>query len=406
MTTPTPRAHPSLSGTSLALSNLRGVVILIVVAFHSMLAYLYWLPPAAVPFNVPPYKWLAFPIIDQQRWFGFALFCAWQDVCLMSIMFFLSGLFVWPSLLRKGSGQFLLDRLMRIGLPSGLILVFVMPVTLYPAYHVASPNPTVEGFWQEWRALPFWPCGHLWFIWLLLAMNLLVAALHKVMPRWAEPLGRLASSARLHPLGFFVVLAAASALVYVPMAFLFTPWDWYLWGPVGFQISRPLHYVVYFFAGAAVGAYGLERGLAAADGALTQRWAIWTVAALIAFGLWAGLTGLTLEGGEMTPALTKLGAYLSFVLACATGCLATLALSVRFARMRSRALDSLSENAYGMYLVHYVFVVWLQFALVSVALVAVGKLAIVLAGAVIASWVAAVALAGVPLGARLVGVRR
>ena len=44
-----------------------------------------------------------FPIVDTHRWFGFDLFCAWQDVSLMSLMFFLSGLFVPSSLTRKGS---------------------------------------------------------------------------------------------------------------------------------------------------------------------------------------------------------------------------------------------------------------------------------------------------------------
>ena len=38
-------------------------------------------------------------------------------------------------------------------------------------------------------------------------------------------------------------------------------------------------------------------------------------------------------------------------------------------------LDSLSANAYGMYIVHYLFVVWLQFALLNAALPAVGKVA-------------------------------
>ena len=35
----------------------------------------------------------------------------------MSLMFFLSGLFVWPSLQRKSSVTFLSDRLLRLGLP-------------------------------------------------------------------------------------------------------------------------------------------------------------------------------------------------------------------------------------------------------------------------------------------------
>src|SRR5262249_58564720 len=103
--------------TSLALSNLRGVVIVIVLGFHSVLAYLDSLPATARKFDAPPYEWEASPIIDSQRWLGFDLFCAWHDVYLMSLMYFLSGLFVWKSLTRKGARLFLSDRLLRLGLP-------------------------------------------------------------------------------------------------------------------------------------------------------------------------------------------------------------------------------------------------------------------------------------------------
>ena len=87
---------------SLAIDNLRAVVILLVLSFHSVLAYLRFLPPEPPRFDAPPYLWRAIPIIDQQRWLGFDLFCAWQDVFLMSLFFFLSGLFVWTSLAAKG----------------------------------------------------------------------------------------------------------------------------------------------------------------------------------------------------------------------------------------------------------------------------------------------------------------
>ena len=83
-----------MSRSSIALSNLRAVVIVIVLAFHSVLAYLASLPAAAYRFDDAPYRWQAIPIVDSQRWFGFDLFCAWQDVSLMSLMFLLSGLFV------------------------------------------------------------------------------------------------------------------------------------------------------------------------------------------------------------------------------------------------------------------------------------------------------------------------
>jgi hypothetical protein len=76
-----------MSRASLALVNLRAVVILIVLAFHSVLPYLAFLPPTPHPFERAPYLWLAVPIIDSQRWFGFDLFCARQDVGLGTDLF-------------------------------------------------------------------------------------------------------------------------------------------------------------------------------------------------------------------------------------------------------------------------------------------------------------------------------
>ena len=100
-----------MSRTSLALSNLRGFAIVMVVAFHSSIAYLASQPAAPLAFDAPPYGWLANPIIDSQRWFGLDLFCAFQYIYLMHLMFFLSGLFVYPSLARKGMVRFVFDRL-------------------------------------------------------------------------------------------------------------------------------------------------------------------------------------------------------------------------------------------------------------------------------------------------------
>ena len=47
-----------------------------------------------------------------------------------------------------------------------------------------------------------------------------------------------------------------------------------------------------------------------------------------------------------------------------------IAVSLHFATGHSRRLDSLSANAYGLYLVHYDFVVWLQYALLGTVLFA------------------------------------
>ena len=128
----------SMSSTSLALGNLRACVILIVLAFHSVLAYLGSNPIDSAPFGSPPFKWTIFPIIDSRRWFGFDLFCAFQNVYLMSFMFFLSGLFVWPSLTRNGGWVFLSRRFLRLCLPAALFALFLMPLTLYATYRVTA----------------------------------------------------------------------------------------------------------------------------------------------------------------------------------------------------------------------------------------------------------------------------
>src|SRR5260370_28251352 len=74
------------------------------------------------------------------------------------------------------------------------------------------------------------------------------------------------------------------------------------------------------------------------------------------------------------------------VLCCAGGCLFMLAMFVRFANRRVRVFDALNDKAYGIYLVHYLFSVWLQFALLGLAVIAVVKAAIVFSGTLVLSW--------------------
>jgi glucan biosynthesis protein C len=390
-----------MSRSSIAIVNLRAVVILIVLAFHSVLPYLAFLPPVAYQFDSAPYQWLAFPIVDSQRWFGFDLFCAWQDVGLMSLMFFLSGLFVPSSMGRKGGRMFLSDRLLRIGLPFVLAVVFLAPLAYYPAYRATAADPGLDAYWQHWFALPFWPNGPQWFLGELLAFNALAVAMHRFVPGWDQHLVRLVAFAGGNPVRFFVVLVTLSALAYVPLAMVFSPFTWMNFGPISFQLSRPLHYLVYFLGGLAVGTYGLERSVLASDGLLARRWAAWLAAAFVGFLLWAAPTSVTMSDWSNASLIAKLAAGMGFVVACAAGCLCALAICLRFAHWRVRAFDSLSANAYRIYLIHYAFAVWLQYALLDAGLFAVGKAMIVFAGTLTVSWAIAAAMGGALPASRL-----
>lgn len=391
--------------SSMALANLRGLVILTVLAFHSVLAYLGSLQAAAFPFDDAPYQWRAFPIVDSDRWFGFDLFCAWQDVYLMSLMFFLSALFTWPSLARKPVKTFLGDRFLRLGVPFGFALIVVMPLALYPVYRVTAVDPGLIAYGRHFLALPFWPNGPMWFLWQLLVLTLAAAGLRRYAPHWVERLGRWSSAAAMHPSRYFVGVVAVSALAYVPLALIFTPWSWAGRGPFALQLSRPLLYAVYYLGGLGVGAYGLERGLLAVDGMLARRWGIWLANALASLMLWMGLTALAMRDAPSPPISLQIAVDLSFALACASGCFFVMAACLRFAARRSRMLEILAANAFGMYLFHYLFVVWLQYALLHVALFAIAKAMIVFGGTVLLAWATTAAMRFIPIGSRLIGAQ-
>jgi hypothetical protein len=389
--------------TSLALANMRGLLILILLAFHSVLAYLGFLGSAPFAFDDPPYGWRAFPIIDSQRWFGFDIFCAWVDVYLMSLMFFLSALFTWPSLARKGAAKFLRARLLRLGVPFVFGTLVVAPLALYPAYRVTAADPSAAAYVSHFLALPFWPNGPAWFLWLLMAFTAVAVVLRGLAPRSIAFLGVLASRAATRPGRYFLGLAAAAALAYAPLAIAFTPWPWGERGPFSLQLSRPLLYGVYYFAGLGVGAYGLERGLLAIGGALARRWRLWFAGSLGCLGLWMGLTASTFPDATSAPLLLQIAADASYALAGASGCFFVMAACLRFGAVRSTIFGNLTNNAFGIYLIHYVFVVWLQYALLAAPLFAFFKAAIVFGGALALSWSATAVIRFTRVGAWLIG---
>jgi glucans biosynthesis protein C len=382
------QSQASQSQASQALKNLRALAIVMVVSFHSVLAYLASQPVMPEPFDSPPYHWLATPILDHQRWLAFDIYAAFQYVALMPVMFFLSGIFVWPSLVRRGSWNFFYGRLLRIGLPFVFGVYLLMPIAYYPVYRVTAADPSWLAYWRHWTALPFWPGGPLWFLWELLLFDILALMLYLTAPRLIEMLGRFSASAGATPRRYFVVLLGVSAVAYLPLAFTFGVSNWAEFGPFDLQTDRPLLYLVYFFAGVGVGVQGYDRGLLRPGGALARRWRIWLACAGGSFLLW--MISMAPSAYGRSNLVIDLCSYFAVVLAVATVCLGFVAVFLRFGSTRSALTDSLSENAYAIYLVHYVFVVWLQYALLGATLPAVVKGVLVFVSTLLLSWSVAV----------------
>jgi hypothetical protein len=280
------------------------------------------------------------------------------------------------------------------------VLVLV-PVAFYPAYLASGGDPSLTEYWRHYVVLPFLPNGQLWFLWQLLALNFVAVGLNWIAPNALKALGRWSGETGRRPGLYFAALVGASAVAYVPSALAFTPWAWSDSGLLSIQWSRPLLYGVYFFAGVGIGTAGIDVGLVAIDGVLARHWKLWLAIAILSLFVWMGVTSLTMSGPA--PLAINIAAALCFVVACAAGCVFVIASSLRFGTIRSPILDSLSVNAYSLYLVHYDFAIWLQYALLGFTLFALIKGAIVFAGTVVLSWITVLAFARIPFGLRLIG---
>ena len=396
-----PVAHAASRGYNVAIGYLRGFLVILVIAHHSAVGYFLGVPTARTPLLTIPMLWRAFPVVDPHAHsLLLTVFIGFNDTFFMSLMFFLSGLFVWSSLTRKGNAHFIRDRFKRLGIPFLFAAAIVAPLAYYPSYLQAGGRG-ITGYVHDWLSFGDWPTGPAWFIWLLLAFDLIVGAIFAFAPRFGEALSGLAQNAREHPVRFFAMLVAASMAAYVPMVAVFGPAAWTSVGPFQFQTARLFHYAVYLFVGIGVGAYGIDRGLLAPDGRLARRWGRWTLAMLAIF---VGSIAFTLLSGRgaLSPRAANIVGGLVFALTCAANSFAFLALFVRFVTRRTALFDSLSDNEYGMYLIHYMFVSWLQLALLGIALGAITKSIVVFSGALLLSWGVSSAFRRVPAIGRIV----
>jgi peptidoglycan/LPS O-acetylase OafA/YrhL len=401
-------AHATLAGPAPAtltakynpaIGYLRAFIVALVVAHHAALAYHPYAPPPPASLLTQPRWWGAFPVVDPHKWGGSALLVGFNDQFFMSLMFFLSGLFVWRALSTKGVATFLRDRFLRLGLPFVVAAGVLAPLAYYPTYLQISGH--AGGFWHQWLSLGNWPVGSAWFIAVLLAFDCIAALLFVLVPKQVLKLGALTSGADRRPVIFFAALIAVSAVAYMPLAHHFTSLAWWSFGPFAFQTSRILHYLVYFLIGVAVGTRGLDRGLLSPQGKLARRWPLWLATSLIFFVLATAVTIAAMASWGKSPMLAS-AMDAGFVLSCAASCFAFLAAFLRFAQSRSQVWDGLSANSYGIYLIHYAVVSWMQYALVPVALPAVAKWLIVFPGALALSWAAADAIRRIPAVARVI----
>jgi peptidoglycan/LPS O-acetylase OafA/YrhL len=376
-----------------AFDRARTFIILLVLLHHSVVNYTY------------------FGSGDKMRWLGFDLVVLFNDSFFMAFMFFISGLFVRDSLTRKGPAIFLRARAWRLGVPYLASVFVLMPIAYYPTflrYHLPGTTDfNFLHFWWHTLTIGPWPSGPAWFLWVLLALDAIVAAVWLVAPRAIGMLGQLTFSVRNWPTAAFVVFLIVSVAVYLPMHLIFGDASWLEPGrfPLPIQTSRILLYTAYFFTGVGVGAAGLRAGLLAETGELARRWPVWLGFAVLFYGAILGLVYVHhnwVADFNSPPLLWRTGYGLAFAMFSAAMAFTVPAIFLRFAESGWRLLDALQPSAYGVYLVHYIFIIWLQYAVYDYSLPAGIKFAIVFIGTLAMGWGLTVMLRTIPIVARMI----
>jgi peptidoglycan/LPS O-acetylase OafA/YrhL len=352
-----------IEGRDIAIDYLRAFLVVLVVFLHAALAY-------ASFSTYDETRWIdsSAPVVDASRWPFLDGFVLYYDTFFMALLFLISGLFTMSSLERKGSGGFFIARLQRLGIPFVFAALFIAPLAFLPSYLMAVPRPQAP-YLVTFFTSDGWPVGPPWFLWVLLVLNGIVALTYRVAPT---------ALAKLRQQPTALVIFLVTIVSFLPLSLIGSHYWWVSMGPFDAQPIRLVLYLAYFLLGVAVGT-----GQQWQKVGWPRHWGYWFILGILSFFVYMVFMGGTI----LLPVLVSqviLG--VTFAASCGGTSLGFLGACRKLVRRPNPIFDSLSANAYSIYIVHYAFVLWIQFALLSVSWPAWIKFCVTFIGGLGASW--------------------
>jgi hypothetical protein len=375
------QAAPKARARNAALDRSRTFLTLVVLLHHAVIPYTH------------------FGHTDPKSWIGFDMIVLATDSFFMAMFFFLSGLFAWPGIARKGPRNYLSDRLLRLGLPFVICAFTVIPIAYYAISLRQHPEIGFDSFWWKTITVGPWPSGPIWFLWVLFGFDIVACVLYLLSPNLLDPINRLSLRGRRRPAVFFAVMFAVTAVLYIPGRIHYGAGSWFEFGPFSVQHGRVLLYATYFFFGAGIGVQLLDRGLLAEDGRMAKVTWDWMVLALVPYCAMWGMIYIKREilGNPVHLPVWYEGIYGFFFAAFSVAVMfLILAYFLRFKHSGWSILDPMQPDAYGMFLVHYPIVLWLQYWMFDLDIPAIAKAAIAFLLTVVLSWTVTEALRKIP----------
>jgi glucan biosynthesis protein C len=354
---------PDDRGRDIAIDYLRAFVIVLVVFLHAALAY--------TSFSTyDETRWIdsSAPVVDTDRWPFLDWFVLYLDTFFMALLFLVSGLFTISSLERRGSGGFFIARLKRLGIPFVVAIVFIAPLAFWPSYLMAASKPQTP-YLATFFTSDGWPVGPPWFLWVLLVFNGIVALVYRNAPHVLTKLRRQPTA---------LVIFLVTIVSFLPLSLVGSHYWWVSLGPFDLQPIRLGLYFAYFLLGIALGTGQQWQKLG-----WPKQWGAWFIGGIFSFFVYMGVLGDTFQLPGLVSQVT-LG--VTFAASCTGASLGFLGAFRRFVRRPHPIFDDLSANAFGIYLVHYAFILWIQFALLPASWPAWIKFGVAFVGGLSLSW--------------------
>jgi hypothetical protein len=374
------------SNRNIWIDYLKSTITVLVVAHHSSLAY-----TTFAKFDKVAYINSTHAIVDIKRWIGLDIFENFNDIFFMSLMFLIGGLFLSKSINKKGTLNFIKDRIYRLFLPFLFGGTLLMLIAYFPSYYVAHGSTDIIAYIKDFFTTERWPVGPPWFIWVLFVFNLLFAFSSTIFQKINEKSVNLFSRFQNKPFLFFALIFVITWLLYVPLAYTIGAGTWTGIGPFDFQLSRILLYFGYFMIGVLIGNSDFNNGIFSEKSVLVRKWWLWALLSLFIYFVLTingelKLLKQMVEANKINQFSAWMIYYTIYSASCTLSCIAFITAFRKLIHFQQLWWSSLSENAYLIYLIHYVFVIWVQFSILSFNIPAFLKFLLTFIISLVFSW--------------------
>jgi len=327
------------------------------------------------------------PTTSQAALIPMAMFVSTNQAFFMGLFFLLSAYFIEPSLKRKGTRVYLLDRLKRLGIPLVFYSLIFSPILNFMIYKFGDKQQ--GSFVQYLRGFNDWiDFGVLWFVAALLLFTLVFVALYSLKLTGNRAIKQLETGKVLF---FAAMLGLITFLVRLEF-----PVGWSL-HPLGFQFGHFTQYIAMFTVGIMARRGNLPDHLDFNMGKRFARIAMGMLAIL--FPLLVVVQKITNEPNDnFNGGWNLLNLLYSFYEQMIGVCImvALTGISKYKWNRQSKFLSTLSRNTFAVYIFHPIVLIGLALLLSTWMVSPVIKLAIVAPCAVIGAFLLAAVIVKIP----------